>query len=452
MWTSQLFKPFPAVRYILVFGLPSLTLVGLITLFRRRWRGSLFRLVDMNPKLSSEMPKSDLPLANGESTRTLAHEKGKELGLPKVSTGTNVHVDVTEHSRIGEKLSQAQGAESSNEGGAQSRDARSCATEETNSAGGKLSQGSSHRQSSMSERELHEESGSNETSSQCANNTLCSSSGTKECSRGEDALASPTKELPEGNKKDRIRIQLQLPREVIGRFIGKQGRNIKALMQESDGAYVFLNQKSVPKDAMVVPCTIQGTSKQVNEALIIIERKFPEISISDALVNTSSSPGGILAAQQQMMSIFPTPPCSTVPAATIEAVESWDCELQPATVPIKYFSATVSYIESVSHVWMVPREVSKDMDELHRSMSYSYCYGGSLRHTLPQPSANSQTDLIGRFCAVRVSEIHWLRGRIAKFGEDMLTYEVQLVDYGSYVIVPPASINPLRLAPRYFGS
>jgi len=436
MWTLQVFKPFPSAKYILMFGLPSLTIVGFIGLFRRRLRSKKNRLNDKNPKQSSENSNSV------KSTSTTVPEQEKELKQAEVSLGTNV--DVKEHSKIGGKTSQE--SESSSELSTRSRDARSCATEGTNSADEEFTHSNSLGQLSVSgERELQEECSSSQAPSQTANSTLYSSSGTKECSRGENISATSSKEELDGSKKDRVRIQLQLPREVIGRFIGKQGRNIKALMQESDGAYVFLNQKSVPKDALVVPCTIQGTSKQVDEALSIIERKFPEISVADALVNTSSHPGAL--SQQQMVSIFPTPPCSTVPTTSMEAPESWDCELEPAVIPIKYFSATVSYIESVSHVWMVPREVSKDMDELHRNMSYSYCYGGSLRHALPLPSTDSQAaDLIGRFCAVRVSEIHWLRGRIAKFGEDMQTYEVQLVDYGSYVIVPPASINPLRLA------
>lgn len=231
-------------------------------------------------------------------------------------------------------------------------------------------------------------------------------------------------------RKDHARVMLHIPRSVVGRFIGKQGRNIKALMVDSNGAHVYVNQKNLPKDAQIVLCTVQGTSTQISGALTIIRAKYPEIDvpvyppISTLFDHTSPLPSPNFGTPQQNG-------------------ESWEVELLPAFIPRGSFSAMVCYIESLTEVWLVACEKSVELDEQHQSMSYTYCYTTSTGndHILAK---ESDKDLLGKFCAVRVSEIHWLRGRVAKFGDDSSNYEVQLMDYGSVVVVPPSAIKPLR--------
>lgn len=237
------------------------------------------------------------------------------------------------------------------------------------------------------------------------------------------------------SRKDRIRIQLQLPRDIIGRFIGKQGRNIKALMADSDGAHIYINQKSLPKEAQIVPCTVQGTAKQVEDALVIIESKFPEIIIPGDLVNESPT--------QQFQPTTPsTTPLFSTPSRNNECLESWDFKLLPASIPPNNFSGLICYIESLRHVWMVPCERSLELDDQHQSMSYTYCYAAMGDNLLLEKERDP--NLLSKFCAVKVSEIHWLRGHVKRFGDDPSSYEVQLVDYGSCVLVPPSAIKPLR--------
>ena len=248
-----------------------------------------------------------------------------------------------------------------------------------------------------------------------------------------DVSTAPILKNPLMSRKDRVRIQLQLPRDVIGRFIGKQGRNIKALMLESDGAHVYINQKNLPKDAEIVPCTIQGTAKQVDEAVSIVESKFPEIIVPETLVSRIP------------MDQFPQPmPCHLLVSSSTpnkDSAGSWNYILTPASIPPSPFSGLVCFIESLNHVWMFTRENTMYLDQQHRSMSCLYYYtakGGD------QLAKEGDPNLIGKFCAVRVSDIHWLRGRVTKFGDNLSTYVVQLVDYGSNVVVPPSCIKPLR--------
>lgn len=269
------------------------------------------------------------------------------------------------------------------------------------------------------------------------NDPDCSSlnSHTMCCQHNSELSTAVTSRNTVINRKDRVRIQLQLPRDIIGRFIGKQGRNIKALMVDSDGAHVYINQKNVPKDTPFVPCTVQGTAKQVDEAIAIIESKYPEVIIPGTLVN-----GSPMEQFQQTTSI-PTPLFGT--SSKYECLESWDFQLSMASIPPNPFSACVTYLESLRYIWVVACERSMELEDQHQSMSFAYCYSGVINHNLHLVDKGNP-ELLGKFCAVRVSEIHWLRGRISKFGDDQSSYEVQLVDYGSDVVVPQSAIKPLR--------
>ena len=234
-------------------------------------------------------------------------------------------------------------------------------------------------------------------------------------------------------KKDRIRVMIQIPREVVGRFIGKLGRNIKALMADSNGAHVYVNQKNMPKEAQVVLCTIQGSLDQVNQAMKIIETRYPEIQIPDYQSGTEPPPGN---------SASPSPGNSASPSPGLIVFrtqeEPWDVELKPACIPSTSFSGMVCYIEKLTTVWLVMCDKSLQLDQQHQSMSYTYSYNSG------QVARLRDASLLGKCCAVRVSEVHWLRGRLSRFGEDLDGYEVQLVDYGSIVVVPPSAIKPLR--------
>ena len=234
-----------------------------------------------------------------------------------------------------------------------------------------------------------------------------------------------SKSTPVIAKQDRVRVVLQLPKDLVGRFIGKQGRNIKALMADSNGAHVYVNQKNLPKEALIVPCTVQGTAEQVEQALQIIDSKYPEV---DVPVRPTSSDAAF-------------PKHSPLFASPQQEKESWGTELVPAVIPASPFKAMVSYIETLDRVWLVDYTNSSKLDDQHQSMSYAYCYSVVLNKN---GSEGQEKPPVGKYCAVRVSDIHWLRGKITKLSDDGVNFEVQLMDYGSTVIVPSSAIRPLR--------
>lgn len=244
----------------------------------------------------------------------------------------------------------------------------------------------------------------------------------------QELLSKSTPSLIKPGTRDRIKVTIQIPKDLVGRFIGKQGRNIKSLMVDSDGAHVYLNQKNLPKEATTVPCYIQGSSLQVEQALKLIEIKFPDIEIPSQLDSVPFSPYS-----------FTSPMCS--PQTNEEA---WNADLKPAVVPSSPFYAMVSYIESLERVWLVHYESGSDrLDELHQNMSYMYCYAAVVGTDLGHVEEGNK-EVVGKYCAVKVSDIHWLRGYVTRLSDDGDSYEVKLVDYGSSVIVPPTALKPLR--------
>ena len=242
---------------------------------------------------------------------------------------------------------------------------------------------------------------------------------------------STSKSTPVMARQDRVRVILQLPKDLVGRFIGKQGRNIKTLMADSNGAHVYVNQKNLPKDALIVPCTVQGTAEQVELALQIIDSKYPEVDVP------TRGSGGVASGEATAQHSQESPLFSS---AQQQERESWDTELQPSAIPNSPFKAMVSYIESLDRVWLVDYSKSSQLDDQHQSMSYTYCYAAVMR----REGLSSKEELLGKYCAVRVSDIHWLRGKVNKFSDDSGNFEVQLMDYGSTVVVPSSAVRPLR--------
>ena len=179
-------------------------------------------------------------------------------------------------------------------------------------------------------------------------------------------------------------------------------------MADSHGAYIYVNQKNVPSDAQVVLCTIQGTSDQVEEALKIIEVKYPEIDLP------TSSGGGYGSPPQQHIAPFPCPLFS----APNPGEDPWEVSLLPAIIPAKPFSATTSFIEDVTDLWLVTWDKCMEVDRMHSNMSYMYkrLYPDG-QDAQSHAVAGNDEGLLGKFCAVRVSNIHWVRGCVAEVGD-----------------------------------
>ena len=220
----------------------------------------------------------------------------------------------------------------------------------------------------------------------------------------------------------RARATIQLPIDIIGRFIGRQGKNIKSLMADS-GAQIHVQQKNLSKDATIVPCILQGTQEQISKAVDLVCLRHPEVSLP-------SSP------------IY-VPPISIYSNSNMSNghTVSWDYTLKPPQPPTSVFLAIVTYIEKLNRVWLVPYSSTQLLEDLHQSMAQAY--SKSTDENTEDVSEEPDENFVGKYCSVRVNEVYWLRGKVVSKNEGV-HFEVRLMDYGSSVIVPFSSLKPLR--------
>ncbi|NWU79342.1 AKAP1 protein, partial [Onychorhynchus coronatus] len=80
------------------------------------------------------------------------------------------------------------------------------------------------------------------------------------------------------SKPDFVIWEIEVPKELVGRLIGKQGRFMSYLRQTS-GAKIYVSTLPYFRDSQV--CHIEGTSHQVEKALSLIGKKFKELCLTN---------------------------------------------------------------------------------------------------------------------------------------------------------------------------
>eukprot|EP00731_Ephydatia_muelleri_P022671 Em0015g254a len=230
----------------------------------------------------------------------------------------------------------------------------------------------------------------------------------------------------------RVQAVVNVPKHLVGRFIGKQGRNVKALRAESGGAYIYVDQ-SAAGESPFVPCFVHGEPAQVEEALRLISYKYPNITVPSDYSGGARSlwPGDEVSSgydssspiSQNGVRDYPTNP--------------WATCLARSAPPPSPFHAMVTYIETLKKVWVLPLDATHHLEELHKGMNSSYSHVPPLPQTFPQAN-------VGTFCAVGIDGSHWLRGVVLQMNPAGQTCDVRLVDYGSCVVVAVSALRPLR--------
>ncbi|NWH64680.1 AKAP1 protein, partial [Geococcyx californianus] len=82
----------------------------------------------------------------------------------------------------------------------------------------------------------------------------------------------------QSSKSDIIIWEIEVPKDLVGRLIGKQGRFMSFLRQAS-GAKIYVSTLPYFRDSQV--CHIEGKWNQVDKALNLIGQKFKELSLSN---------------------------------------------------------------------------------------------------------------------------------------------------------------------------
>ncbi|KFQ36993.1 hypothetical protein N332_03109, partial [Mesitornis unicolor] len=82
----------------------------------------------------------------------------------------------------------------------------------------------------------------------------------------------------ESSKSDFIIWEIEVPKELVGRLIGRQGRFMSFLRQAS-GAKIYVSTLPYFHDSQV--CHIEGSPHQVEKVLSLIGKKFKELSLTN---------------------------------------------------------------------------------------------------------------------------------------------------------------------------
>ena len=255
----------------------------------------------------------------------------------------------------------------------------------------------------------------------------------------DQSLMMPFGQMPFMMQKERA--DIQIPTNIVGRFIGRQGRNIKSLMEES-GSQIHVQQQNVDEVNKLVPCVIQGTHLQIMKVLDLISSRHPE-----AVVPTRAFRPNLFSFSSNVMAVSPVQILPTLAPIPMK----WDTVIKPPAIPTTApFLGIVTHVEEINRFWVVVSSITRQLDELIDSMAKTYFNCNSKEAAVFQAIEEKPCDeeIIGKYCVARVAEVHWLRARVTNVVEvgtrKEKKYRVHLVDYGSYALVQSDEVKPIR--------
>ncbi|KAM6110660.1 uncharacterized protein FYW35_009226 [Pterocles gutturalis] len=232
------------------------------------------------------------------------------------------------------------------------------------------------------------------------------------CAMRKTVIRQNSKLGGESSKSDFIIWEIEVPKELIGRLIGRQGRFMSFLRQAS-GAKIYVSTLPYFHDSQV--CHIEGSSHQVEKALSLIGKKFKELCLTN--IHTLPPPTPLTLHSLLMTAWLFLPDGVTVEVVVANQVDAGHMFLQQHTHP----------------TFHVLRSLDQQM--------YA-CYSQPEIPTLPTPVE------VGIICAAPGLDGAWLRAQVISYFEETDEVELRYVDYGGYDKVKIDTLRPIRsLAP-----
>ncbi|XP_057694747.1 A kinase (PRKA) anchor protein 1b [Corythoichthys intestinalis] len=201
--------------------------------------------------------------------------------------------------------------------------------------------------------------------------------------------------------------EIEVPKLLVGRLIGKQGRYVSFLKQTS-GAKIYISTLPYTQDFQI--CHIEGMKQQVDKALSLIGKKFKDMDLTNLYA--------------------PSPPPLTLPSLPMT---SW--LLLPSGVTVEVI---VVNIVSAGHVFV--QQHTHPTYHALRSLDQQMflCYSQPGTPTLPSPAE------VGVICAAPALEGAWWRAQVITFYNESNEVEIRYVDYGGYDRVKIDSLRQIR--------
>nr|CAB3220773.1 KH domain-containing protein C56G2.1 [Phallusia mammillata] len=220
---------------------------------------------------------------------------------------------------------------------------------------------------------------------------------------------------------DSIEVFVEFPSERVGLLIGKQGRNIKQLKQDS-GADVYVHEAPMRDDIQVLQ--ICGTQTEIESCVSRIKRRFTDISLNhfdtkDMIIPSPNS---------SAMSPLNTPPPMMYPVTNISQLRL------PDGVTIEVLVSAIADVDCV-FVQQFTHPTFHSLANLERAMSM--CYSEPSTPDVPHPVQ------VGLICAVQQQGV-WYRAQIVQFFEETEEVTIRFMDYGGYATVTVKALKQIR--------
>ncbi|XP_041281279.1 A-kinase anchor protein 1, mitochondrial [Onychostruthus taczanowskii] len=210
------------------------------------------------------------------------------------------------------------------------------------------------------------------------------------------------------SKPDFVIWEIEVPKELVGRLIGKQGRFMSYLRQAS-GAKIYVSTLPYFRDSQV--CHIEGTSHQVEKVLSLIGKKFKELCLTN---------------------IYTLPPPMPLPLHSL-LVSAWLFLPDGVTVDV-----VVAHQVDAGHMFL--QQHTHPTFHVLRSLDQQMfaCYSQPEIPTLPTPVE------VGIICAAPGLDGAWLRAQVISYFEETDEVELKYVDYGGYDKVKVDTLRQIR--------
>lgn len=204
--------------------------------------------------------------------------------------------------------------------------------------------------------------------------------------------------------------ELELPRDLVGRLIGRQGRTVKQIGDRTGARLTIKNHPFMDKYQI---CAIEGNSEEIKLALEKIRRIFPINRYPEMTLKQVNSP-------LEQAVLLPDNLQLTLPEEI--AVDS-----------------ILSSLVSACHVFLQQpcHPTYPALHGLSESMFLCYSEGESVIPQLPRPIE------VGVICAAPVMD-GWFRAQVVQYYPDSDEVDVKFCDYGGYTRMQAHFLRQIR--------
>lgn len=223
---------------------------------------------------------------------------------------------------------------------------------------------------------------------------------------GKTELLQDVKQNLEVKNAELVIWEIEVPKHLVGRLIGKQGRYV-SFLKESSGAKIYISTLPYTQDFQI--CHVEGSQQQVDRALSLVGKKFKELN----LTNIYAPPPSLALHSLPMTSWLMLPDGVTVEVIVVNVVNAGHMFVQQHTHPT--FHALCGLDQQMYHCYSQPRVPS-----------------------LPTPVE------VGVVCAAPAGDNAWWRAQVVAYYKDSEEVEIRYVDYGGYERVKTEILRQIR--------